>query len=97
MPCSCSCSSIARCSGESERAALSPSPPPCPRTVDANIHTSPSSVTFLTKQQESAKETGVPYVELDDETRQKAEQRYYKYYQYFDEAEATAQGPASFH
>ena len=55
---------------------------------------SPNSVSTL--NQPALKENGMAKAPMDDATRLKAEGSYPKYYEYFGEADANAQGTASF-
>ena len=57
---------------------------------------SPHSVLFHTRAQLGGKENGVALGELDDATRQKAEGRFYSYYELHSDPDPTAQGPAPF-
>lgn len=44
-----------------------------------------------------AKENGIPLGDLDEPTRQKAEARYYSFYQLHADPDMEAQGTAEFH
>ncbi|KAK3942741.1 hypothetical protein QBC46DRAFT_406051 [Diplogelasinospora grovesii] len=63
-------------------------------TVDREIF---GPVSIAAKAKLSGKENGVALGELDDAVRQKAEGRYYSYYELYIDPDMAAQGPATFH
>ncbi len=64
---------------------------------EANYIHSPSSVSLFAKEQKTGtKENGAPFAELDEDTRLKAEARYFSYYELFADPDPNAQGPAIF-
>ncbi|KAK3355028.1 hypothetical protein B0H65DRAFT_535788 [Neurospora tetraspora] len=56
----------------------------------------PQSISVITKAKLGGKENGVAMGELDEPTRQKAETRFYSFYQLHMDPDPNAQGPASF-
>lgn len=64
------------------------------RTMNTDECHRPNSVSTLNKP--ALKENGVAKPPMDDATRLRAEGSYPKYYEYFGEADANAQGTASF-
>lgn len=63
--------------------------------LDREIY-GPQSISVLSPAQ-AGKENGIPPAELDEATREKAESRFFSYYQVHVDPELNAQGPASFH
>ncbi len=51
----------------------------------------------ITKPKADEKENGALVGELDEATRQKAEARYFNYYELYADPDPSAQGPATFH
>ncbi|KAL1878677.1 hypothetical protein Daus18300_001952 [Diaporthe australafricana] len=51
----------------------------------------------ISKDKFAAKDNGVPLGELDEATQQKAEARYFSYYELYVESDPKATGPADFH
>ncbi|ROW16163.1 hypothetical protein VPNG_01863 [Cytospora leucostoma] len=51
----------------------------------------------ISKDKFAAKENGLPLSELDEATRQKAEARYFSYYELYTDPDPKAAGPADFH
>ena len=60
----------------------------------ANGIRSPQSVSLITKAKQSKEGAGLP--ELDEESRLKAERRFYSYYELHMDPDSNAQGQASF-
>ncbi|KAJ9157863.1 Pre-mRNA-processing factor 39 [Pleurostoma richardsiae] len=57
----------------------------------------PPSVSALSKARAGSKENGLALGELDEATRQKAESRYYSFYELYADPDPNAQGPATYH
>lgn len=51
----------------------------------------------MSKDKFAAKDNGIPLGELDEDTRQKAETRYFSYYELYADPDPKATGPADFH
>jgi pre-mRNA-processing factor 39 len=51
----------------------------------------------ISKDKFAAKDNGLPVGELDEATREKAEARYYNYYELYADPDPKATGPADFH
>lgn len=51
----------------------------------------------ISKDKFAAKDNGVPLGELDEATQQKAEARYFSFYELYVEPDPKAQGTAAFH
>lgn len=63
----------------------------------ANTDRYASSPVSISKDKFAAKDNGLPVGELDAATRQKAEARYFNYYELYAEPDPKATGTADFH